>query len=75
LTVFEKLSDLLVDQFGISRERINPEATIESLELDSLEIVDLVGILEDEFRVNIDGDGFGELSCVSDIVKLIEQAD
>ncbi|GHV29095.1 hypothetical protein FACS189481_1160 [Clostridia bacterium] len=75
MTVFEKLSDLLVDQFGVSREVINPKSTVESLELDSLEVVDLIGILEDEFNISIDDDKFGELKYISDIVKLIEQVD
>ncbi|GHU85972.1 hypothetical protein FACS1894198_4880 [Clostridia bacterium] len=75
LTAFEKLSDLLVDQFGVSREIINLKSTVESLELDSLEVVDLIGILEDEFNITIDDDKFDELKYISDIIKLIEQVD
>lgn len=75
MTAFEKLSDLLVDQFGVSREIINLKSTVESLELDSLEVVDLIGILEDEFNITIDDDKFDELKYISDIIKLIEQVD
>ena len=55
--VFEKVRTILVDQLDVEEEKVTLEASItEDLGADSLDVVDLVMSLEDEFGVEIPDD-------------------
>lgn len=52
--LIEKINTVLSEEFEVDIEAITPDANIKStLELDSLAIVDLVGLVENEFGVKI----------------------
>lgn len=52
--LIEKINTVLSEEFEVDIENITPDANIKStLELDSLAIVDLVGLVENEFGVKI----------------------
>jgi acyl carrier protein len=53
---------------------LSDNSTFDSLGIDSLDIVDLVIALEDEFSVDIPDDQIGNLKTVSDAVRFIEGA-
>jgi acyl carrier protein len=73
LTTFEKLRSLLNEQFNISAESISTETSIEELGLDSLEIMDLIVLLEEKFGTSIDDNQFDNIACIGDLVQLLEQ--
>ncbi|MDR1260378.1 MAG: acyl carrier protein [Oscillospiraceae bacterium] len=73
MNTFDKLRDLLVNKFCVPQEIIKPDSTMESLGLDSLEILDLLGFLEDEFGIIVDDDQFDSIKCLNDLIKLIER--
>lgn len=51
--IIEKIDDFLIDEFEVEEEEIEPEANLkETLELDSLDFVDLVVAVESNFGVN-----------------------
>ena len=71
--VFEKVRDILVEQLDVEEEKVSMEASImDDLGADSLDIVDLVMSLEDEFGVEIPDDQVENIKTVGDNVKYIE---
>ena len=71
--VFEKVKDILVDQLDVEEEKVTMEALIiDDLGADSLDLVDLVMSLVEEFDVEIPDDQVENIKTVGDIVKYIE---
>lgn len=71
--VFDKIKDILVDQLEIEPERITMDASFtEDLGADSLDLVDLVMSLEDEFGMEVPDDAIESLKTVGDAVRYIE---
>ena len=71
--VFEKVKAILVDQLDVEEEKVTMEALIiDDLGADSLDLVDLVMSLEEEFDVEIPDDQVENIKTVGDIVKYIE---
>jgi acyl carrier protein len=72
--VFEKVRAILVDQLGIDdEEKVTMEASIvDDLGADSLDVVDLVMSLEEEFDIEIPDEDVENMKTVGDIVKHIE---
>ena len=72
--VFEKVKGILVDQLDVEEEKVTMEASItEDLGADSLDVVDLVMSLEEEFDVEIPDDQVENIKTVGDILKYIEE--
>ena len=71
--VFEKIKDIVAEQFGRDSEGITVGATfIEDLGADSLDVVELIMAIEDEFDLEIDEDEAGNISTVGDVVDYIK---
>ena len=71
--VFEKVKSILIDQLDVEEEKVTHEASIaDDLGADSLDIVDLVMSLEEEFDLEIPDDQVENIKTVGDIVKYIE---
>lgn len=68
--VFEKVKTILADYKEIDVSSIELDTTMESLGIDSLDTVELVMNLEDEFDVEIEVDE--DIKTVGDLVKIIE---
>lgn len=71
--MFEKLRSVLVDRVQLPAQHIEPRATLEDIDLDSLAMVELSVALEEEIGVQIGEDELKGASTVSDIVQLVEQ--
>ena len=72
--IFEKVRDILVEQLDLSKDSITPESSImEDLGADSLDVVDLVMSLEDEFDVEIPDEMIENIRTIGDIVRYIEE--
>jgi acyl carrier protein len=67
--IIETINSSLADEFELTKEALKPEATLfEDLELDSLDIVDLVILLENSFKFRIREDpALREIRTLSDI--------
>jgi acyl carrier protein len=73
--VFEKVRDIIVDQLDAAEEDVTAEASIiDDLGADSLDVVDLIGSVEDEFDVEIPDEEVEKIKTVGDIVSYIESA-
>lgn len=72
---FEKIAELLSKELGIAKETITLDSEIiKDLGADSLDIVEMLMGLEEEFGVEISDDDAVNLKTVGDIVKLIDAA-
>ncbi len=71
MTVFERVVNVLVDTKDCERESIKLESTWKELELDSLDAVEVVMNLEDEFGIELEMDE--SFKCIGDVVAVIEQ--
>ena len=71
--VFDKVRDIIVDQFDVDSEEVTAESSIiDDLGADSLDVVDLISSVEDEFDVEIPDDKVEGIKTVGDIVAYIE---
>ncbi len=72
--IFDKVKSMLVDQLSVEEEKVTMEASItEDLGADSLDVVDLVMSLEEEFGLEIPDEDVEKIKTVGDIVKYIEE--
>ncbi len=74
MDIFEKVKDLIAEQLDVDdKESISQDSSItDDLGADSLDVVDLVMAIEDEFSVEIPEDQVENIKTVGDIVKYIE---
>lgn len=70
---FEKVRDIIVDQLGVEESAVVPEASfIDDLGADSLDIVELIMALEEEFDIEIPDGEAENIKVVSDVVDYIK---
>ncbi len=72
MNTLDTLVDILVRDYCVAREQIQPEATLETLGLDSLSVLELMFKIEDRYKVKITGDTPTDLLTVSDVVRYID---
>lgn len=74
MEIFDKVKELLVDQLDVDEELVTMEATItDDLGADSLDLVDLVMELENEFDTEIPDEDIQNIKTVGDVVSYIEK--
>lgn len=72
--IYEKLKKIIVEQLGASEESITMEATfVDDLSADSLDIVELIMSLEEEFEMEIPDSEAEKIVTVGDVVKYIQE--
>lgn len=72
--IFDKVADIASDVMGIDKDKITNETTFDDLDADSLERLQLVTAIEDEFDLELDDDKLLSLSSVADAVDAIAEA-
>ena len=71
--VFEKVKAILSEQFDVEEDSITLESSItEDLGADSLDVVDLLMSIEDEFEVEVPDSEVENIKTIGDLVKYIE---
>ena len=72
--IFDKLKELVVDQLGVEEDEVTMEATMQDDPgADSLDLVDLVMSVEEEFGVKVADEDLENIKTVGDIVNYIEE--
>ena len=70
---FEKVKKLLAEQLNINADTITLKSkVIEDLGADSLDVVEMLMVLEDEFNITVSDEESLQLKTVGDIVKIID---
>lgn len=69
----DRVKQIIVDQLGVSPEQVTPEASfIDDLGADSLDTVELVMALEEEFDLEIPDEDAEKMTTVADAIKYLE---
>ena len=72
--IFQKLKTIVVDQLGVNEENVTMEATfVDDLAADSLDIVELIMTIEEEFDLEIPDSDAEKIVTIGDVVKYIEE--
>jgi len=72
-SVFDRVKGIVVDQLGVAEEGVTAEASfVDDLGADSLDVVELVMALEEEFGVEIPDEDAEKIVTVGEAVKYIE---
>lgn len=73
-TTYDRLKKIIVEQLGVDEEEVTPEASfVEDLNADSLDLVELIMSLEEEFGMEISDEDAEKIQKVSDAVDYIEE--
>jgi len=70
----EKVEQVIFDglaEIGAERDEISRDATFEALDVDSLDLVEIAQIVEDEFGVELEGDDVKDLKTVGQVIDLV----
>jgi len=74
MAVSEKIKSIIAEQLGVKVEEVTPQASfIDDLGADSLDTVELIMALEEEFNVEIPDEDAEKMTTVGDAVKYIEE--
>ena len=65
-TIYDGLVEL-----GTERDALSREATLEDLDVDSLDLVELAQIVEDEYGVELKGDDVKDVKTVGEVIDLV----
>ncbi len=72
--VFNKVKEIIVEQLGVTENSVNEEASfIDDLGADSLDIVELIMALEEEFDIEIPDEDAEKVVTVGDVVDYIKE--
>ncbi len=74
MAVEEKIKSIIAEQLGVKAEEVTPQASfIDDLGADSLDTVELIMALEEEFSVEIPDEDAEKMTTVGDAIKYIEE--
>jgi acyl carrier protein len=74
MAVEDKIREIIVEQLGVSAEEVVPEASfIDDLGADSLDIVELVMAIEEEFGLEIPDEDAERMQNIADAINYVEE--
>ena len=72
--VFEKIREIIMEQLNVDQDDVTMDTHLmKDLEADSLDAVDIIMAIEDEFEIEIPDDDAEKFQNVSDIVRFVEE--
>ena len=72
--IFEKVTDIASDVLGINADEITEGTTFDDLDADSLDRLQLVTAMEDEFDIEIDDEKLEAINSVAEAIVAIKSA-
>jgi len=74
-SVQERVIEIVAEQLGVDQEKVTPDTSfVNDLGADSLDTVELVMELEEEFDINIPDDAAEKIQTVGQAIEFIEQS-
>ena len=75
MSTFDKVKEVIIDKLGVEEDAINTDAHfVNDLGADSLDTVELIMELEEEFGIEIPDDAAESIQTFGDAVKFISEA-
>ncbi|KAG6544505.1 hypothetical protein Mapa_014143 [Marchantia paleacea] len=71
-STLSKVQNIIIEQLACDREKVVPEAKFADLGADSLDTVEIMMALEEEFQITLDEDNAGKISTVQEAADLIQ---
>ena len=71
MAVFEKVQEIIVEELGKDAEEVKVETTFDELDADSLDVIQVISEIEDEFDIQIETEE--GLNTVGDLVAYVEE--
>lgn len=71
MSTLQKIQQMVVDQFDLKLEDLTPEATLESLGLDSLSVIEFMFTVEDEFKIALENEVVGDIKTLQDVADIV----
>lgn len=72
--VEERIKEIIVEQLGVAEEEVIPEASfLDDLGADSLDLVELVMAIEEEFGLEIPDDDVEKMQTIQDAISYVEE--
>ena len=72
---FDKIKEIIVEQLGVEESAVTLDTNlIKDLEADSLDAVEIIMAIEDEFDIEIPDEDAEKFQTVGDLVKYVEEA-
>ena len=68
---FEKVKEIIVEQLGLEESQVKEDTSFEALGLDSLDVVELLMAIEEEFGIEVKAEDAGK--TVSELVNYIDE--
>jgi len=74
MAVEDKVKSIIAEQLGVKPEEVTPAASfVDDLGADSLDTVELIMALEEEFNIEIPDEDAEKMKTVGDVIKYIEE--
>lgn len=71
---FEKIKEIIVEQLGVDESAVTMETHLmKDLEADSLDAVEIIMAIEDEFEIEVPDEDAEKFQSIGDIVKFVEE--
>ena len=72
--VFEKIQEIISIQFDVEKDKVNIDTSFQDdLKADSLDLVELIMAIEDEFDLEIEDENMVDIASVGDVVEYISK--
>ena len=72
--IFDKVKEIIIEQLGVSEDAVSNESSfIDDLGADSLDIVELIMALEEEFDIEIPDEDAEKIVTVGDVVEYLKE--
>lgn len=72
MDIFEKVKEMIVEQLGVDEVDVKKETAFKDLNADSLDIVELVMTMEEEFDLEISDEQVEKIKTVGDVIQYLE---
>ncbi len=71
--VYDKIKKMIAQQFGVDEDSITPETTFEEFSADSLDVVEMIMAIEEEFDIQISDEDVENITDVASVVDYISK--